>query len=267
MALDISRPNPGRVYDYLLGGTHNFESDRQQGENFKKILPGWDIGAQLGRRCLSKAARYLAELGHSYFIDFASGLPTQDNVHQAVRLVRPHCKVIYSDIDPLTMAYALEILGDDPNVRYIHCDAAEPEEMLDHSTLHELFGNQRKVAFTFMGVSYFLSDVKLRHALAVLHDWAAPGSHLALSFIVPVRGITSMVKQAQDVFAQQLNQTFYLRSTQELLALTGAWREFGPGIQPYDVYVPPSYMPELSDPATREEAVANIRGHVAFFEG
>lgn len=266
MTIDISRPNPGRVYDYLLGGKHNFEADRQQGERFKQILPGWDIGARLGRQCLSKAVRYLAELGHEYFIDFASGLPTQDNVHIAAQSVRLKNKVIYSDIDPLTMAYALEILGNDPNVRYIHCDAAEPEEMLNHSTLRDLFGHQRKVAFVFMGISYFLSDAKLRHALQVMHEWSLPGSHLVLSFIVPVKGITPTVRQIMDIFTTEMHQPIYFRTIPEQLALMGAWREFGPGIQPYDVYAPPGVIPELNDATVRENMIKDIRGHIAFFE-
>lgn len=266
MALDLSRPNPGRVYDYLLGGTHHFEADRIQGDRLIKILPGWDIGARLGRQCLSKAVRYLAELGHQYFIDFASGLPTQDNVHLAARSVSSSCKVIYSDIDPLTMAYSLEILSGDPNVRYVHCDAADPEELLDHSALRDLFGNQRKVAFTFMGISYFLSDGKLRRALQVMHDWAAPGSHLALSFIAPMSGLTPAVKQVVDIFNRDLNMPFHLRTRQELLAMMGAWREFGPGIQPYDVYAPPGAVPEINSPLVREQMIESIRGHVAFFE-
>ncbi len=266
MTLDISKPNPGRVYDYLLGGTHNFEADRLQGERFKQILPGWDIGARLGRQCLSKAVRYLAELGHEYFIDFASGLPTQDNVHLAAQSVYPGSKVIYSDIDPLTMAYSLEILGGNPNVRYVHCNAAEPEEMLEHSVVRELFGTRRKVAFVFMGISYFLSDVQLRHALQVMHDWAIPGSHLVTSFVVPVSGFTPAVRQVVDIFAHNLNMPFYLRTVREFLALTGDWREFGPGIQPYDVYAPPGSVPEINDPLVREKVIENIRGHVAFFE-
>lgn len=266
MTLDITKPNPGRVYDYLLGGKHNFEADRAQGERFKKTLPGWDIGANLGRQSLSKAVRYLAELGHTYFIDFASGLPTQDNVHIAAQSVHLKSKVIYSDVDPLTMAYSLEILGNDPNVRYIHCDAGEPEELLDHSTLRELFGTNRKVAFTLMGISYFLSDSQLRHALQTLHDWAAPGSHLATSLIVPMHGITPAAKQVVDIFSRDLNTPFYLRTIKEFLALTKPWREFGPGIQPYDVYVSSGTVPEINDPAVREKAIESIRGHVAFFE-
>ena len=37
--IDASKPNAGRIYDYLIGGSHNFEIDRQVGDDLKKKLP------------------------------------------------------------------------------------------------------------------------------------------------------------------------------------------------------------------------------------
>ena len=34
-----STPNAGRTYDFLLGGHHNFEVDRQTSENLLQIAP------------------------------------------------------------------------------------------------------------------------------------------------------------------------------------------------------------------------------------
>ena len=36
---DTSKPNAGRIYVYLLGGSHNFEVDRQRAEGVLKIFP------------------------------------------------------------------------------------------------------------------------------------------------------------------------------------------------------------------------------------
>jgi S-adenosyl methyltransferase len=38
--VDPSRPSPARVYDYLLGGQHNFESDRAAAEVVRRVIPG-----------------------------------------------------------------------------------------------------------------------------------------------------------------------------------------------------------------------------------
>ena len=61
MSVDLSRPNAGRVYDYLLGGKHNFPADREFGEQIKQVLPGFDVGAQRGRQSLCRAVNRLAE--------------------------------------------------------------------------------------------------------------------------------------------------------------------------------------------------------------
>ena len=38
-ALDLTRPNTARVYDYLLGGKDNFAADREQGDILLGICP------------------------------------------------------------------------------------------------------------------------------------------------------------------------------------------------------------------------------------
>jgi hypothetical protein len=262
VSVDITTPNAGRVYDYLLGGTHNFPADREFGEQVKQVIPGFDVGAKRGRQCLGLAVTYLAHRGHKYFLDFASGLPTQDNVHFCVQAVHPDARVIYSDIDPLTMAYALEILGEAPNVRYMHCDASEPEELLESSTLRKLFGTQHLAAITFMGISHYLPGATLKRALRVLYDWAFSGSHLVLGFVAPRSAeITLATKRMVDSYQKALNVTLHLRTPEEVTALAGHWRVCDPGVLPYDVYLGATGTDQLKDPA-----IMNIRGHIAFFE-
>ena len=39
---DASQPNAGRIYDYLLGGSHNFEIDREAAQVAEEVaLLGW----------------------------------------------------------------------------------------------------------------------------------------------------------------------------------------------------------------------------------
>ena len=37
--VDASIPSAGRIYDYMLGGYHNFEVDRQVAEQLQTRLP------------------------------------------------------------------------------------------------------------------------------------------------------------------------------------------------------------------------------------
>jgi hypothetical protein len=112
---DAGRPNAGRIYDYLLGGKHNFEIDRQAAEKILQISPFATKFVRLIRWFLGEATRRLVEEGFSHFLDFASGLPTKDHIHE---VAPPDAKVIYSDIDPITVEYAKEILKDKPNTRF-----------------------------------------------------------------------------------------------------------------------------------------------------
>jgi len=36
---DPSKPSSGRMYDYYLGGSHNFEVDRQAADQILKLFP------------------------------------------------------------------------------------------------------------------------------------------------------------------------------------------------------------------------------------
>src|SRR5512143_2542931 len=97
--VDASKPSAGRMYDYYLGGNHNFEVDRQAADQVLKIMPFVAKGARLQRWTLQDIAIELGEKrGYDVIIDFASGLPTMDHIHYKVP---KGTTVIYSDSDPV----------------------------------------------------------------------------------------------------------------------------------------------------------------------
>ena len=113
---DPSRPSAGRMYDYFLGGNHNFEVDRQAAEQVIKLLPFMPKALRLQRWPLQDIAVELSEKrGFDVIIDFASGLPTNDHIHQKVK---PGTIVIYSDYDPVVVEYARDILKDAANTYF-----------------------------------------------------------------------------------------------------------------------------------------------------
>jgi hypothetical protein len=152
---DSSKPNAGRIYDFLLGGNHNFEVDRLAAQQLIKLQPFMPKLFRAIRWFLGEAVRRLAADGFTQFIDFASGLPTVDHIHQ----VAPSgTKVIYSDIDPVTVAYGQEILKESPDTRYVVCNASKPEDLLGAPVVSQLLGNSRRVAIGFSGIAWFISD-------------------------------------------------------------------------------------------------------------
>ena len=98
--IDTTQPNAGRIYDFLLGGNHNFEPDQQASQMLLQVAPFMPQALKQIRSFLGVSTKRLVADGFKYFIDFASGLPTNDNIHH---FVSSEVKVIYSDIDPGTI--------------------------------------------------------------------------------------------------------------------------------------------------------------------
>ena len=75
--IDTSRPSAGRIYDYILGGHHNFEVDRQAADQIISLIPFLPKAMRLQRWCLQDLAVELTEKRqYDVIVDFASGLPT-----------------------------------------------------------------------------------------------------------------------------------------------------------------------------------------------
>ncbi len=177
--VDTSKPSAGRMYDYYLGGSHNFEVDRQVANQVLKLMPFLSKYIRLQRWALQDIAVELAEKrGFDVIIDFASGLPTNDHIHHKVP---KGTTVIYSDYDPVVVEYTKEILGNTPDTYFFKSDASRPEELLERPEVQKILGGRRKVAFVLWGVSMFLADEGLLHSVKYLHNWASPGSCLVFN--------------------------------------------------------------------------------------
>lgn len=232
---DSGKPNAGRIYDYLLGGNHNFEVDRMAADQVVRLMPFFPKLCKLVRWFLGEAVRRLCEQGYTQFIDFASGLPTVDHIHQ---VAPPGTKVIYSDIDPVTVAYGQEIIKDNPSVRYGVCPAQKPEELLNSPLVQQFFDANRKVAIGFNGVAYFLPDEKLQHSMKILHDWAGKDSRLFLCDLgFEKTEINTSTGKEMDALYQRIGQPIYPRDRKTLETLTRPWKLREPGLQPLEEWV------------------------------
>ncbi len=233
---DAGKPNAGRIYDFLLGGDHNFEVDRVAAQQILSLMPFFPKLFKLVRWFLGESVRRLAADGFTQFIDFASGLPTVDHIHQ---VAPPGTKVIYSDIDPITVAYGQEIIKDNPNVRYAVCPAEKPEDLLGSPVIGELFGNDRKVAIGLNGIVYFLPDEAVSRAVKVLYDWAGAGSRLFLcdlGFHVVEAAFSKEGREMAAVY-QKMSQPVFPRSQRTLEKLVKPWKATPPGYKRLEDWV------------------------------
>ena len=180
--VDPARPSTARIYDFLLGGEHNFEADRAAGQMLKSRAPELADSAWANRGFHQRAAKWIAEQGIRQFIDIGSGLPTVGNTHEVVRRVAPDARVVYVDNDPMVLAYGKALLGDDRNATVIMADVRDPDAVLGHADLRGLIDFTQPVGLLITAVLHFVSDEDDPPAL--ISRYMAPlaeGSYLALS--------------------------------------------------------------------------------------
>jgi S-adenosyl methyltransferase len=183
--IDPTRPSPARMYDYMLGGTHNFKVDREATERFRQQMPDLYDAAWANRGFHGRAARWMVvEQGIRQFIDIGSGLPTQRNTHEVVRAVAPDARVVYIDSDPMVLLMTKELLADDATTAVIEADLRDPEVVLGHPDLQALVDFGEPVGLLMTAVLHFIADDS--DPWALVRQYVAPlcpGSYLALSHI------------------------------------------------------------------------------------
>jgi SAM-dependent methyltransferase len=210
------------MYDYFLGGNHNFEVDRQAGNQVLKVLPFLAKFVRLQRWALQEIAVELTEKrGYDLIIDFASGLPTNDHIHYKV----PNgTTVIYSDYDPVIVEYTRDILKGTPDVYFFQGDARHPDELLNRPEVQKIIAGRRKVAFVFWGVSAFLADDEIANPMRCLYDWAAPGSCLVFNAqLAEMNPEEPALVQALNIY-KQTGTIGYIRTLKQYQELLRPWQ-------------------------------------------
>ncbi len=215
--VDPAIPSPARIYDYVLGGTHNFASDRAAAERIREMTPDLADAAWVNRGFHQRAARWLAaERGIGQFIDIGSGLPTMGNTHTAVQKERPGARVVYVDIDPMVQAYASELLAADGTTAVVTADLCDPDRVLGDPALRGLIDFGRPVGLLITAVLHFVPDEadpweKVGRYCAAL----APGSYLVLSHVTHERLPPRLVQTGREVYASATHGV-YPRSLAEV---------------------------------------------------
>lgn len=219
--IDTSRPSAGRIYDYILGGHHNFEVDRQAAEQVIKLIPFLAKALRLQRWCLQDLALELTEKrGFDTIIDFASGLPTNDHIHH---VVPAGTTVIYSDFDPVVVEYGREILADTSHTYYFQADARRPEELLNRSEVQDILGGRRDIALVYWGISVFLSDDEIAYAARSLYEWSSASTCWAfMAQGADVDANSAGMSETSKIY-ERIGSRLYLRPLSAMMQLIHPW--------------------------------------------
>jgi SAM-dependent methyltransferase len=181
-SIDVERPSVARIYDYLLGGAHNFASDREVARQALAVKPDLRTQAFANRDFLGRAVEYLSGLGIRQFLDIGSGIPTVGNVHEIARRTEPQARVTYVDRDPVAVAHAQAILAGDPYTAVIQGDLRDPERVLAHPNTRAMLDLEQPVAVLLVAILHVIPDSDDPYGIvAALHRAVAPGSYLVIA--------------------------------------------------------------------------------------
>lgn len=176
------------MYDYILGGAHNFAVDRELGDEVIRTCPDGAESMRANRIFLRRAVRHLVELGARQFLDIGSGIPTVGNVHEVARRVAPECTVLYVDIDPVAVAHSEAILLGDDRAGVICADLRDPDLIIEEASRLGLVDFDRPVAVLLAGVMHFLAPADDPDAIvARLRSKLGKGGYLLISHVTEDR--------------------------------------------------------------------------------
>ncbi|MBV9143579.1 MAG: SAM-dependent methyltransferase [Pseudonocardiales bacterium] len=225
---NIVVPSAARMYDYVLGGAHNFKVDREAAERLLAAVPARDM-VRLNRGFLRRAILFLVEAGIRQFLDLGSGIPTVDNVHEIAQEADPSCRVLYVDIEPITVAHSQLLLAGNGNAAVIRADLRQPQTILDSPEAHRLLDLTQPLGLIMVEVMQFVPDSDDPWSIvAGYRERLARGSYLALSHFTP-DGMPERMAQAVEVF-KSTQEPAYPRTHAEVMRLFDGFELVEPGL-------------------------------------
>jgi len=217
------------MYDFYLGGSHNFAADRQLADAALKAWPETPFMCRANRAFLRRAVTHLAGLGIDQFLDLGSGIPTAGNVHEIAQAILPEAHTVYVDSDAVAYAHGSALLADNPYATYLQADLRDPATVLGSQVVADFLDLSRPVAVLMLMTLHFVPDGDDPHGIVETYRRAtAAGSHLVLSHgtseyrPADTAGITSVYSQA--------SHNIVPRDRAQILELTGGWELLEPGL-------------------------------------
>jgi S-adenosyl methyltransferase len=214
--VDPDVPSPVRLYDYFLGGTNHFPVDQEAGEALRALIPDIDDAMWANRGFHGRAALWMADHGIRQFIDLGSGLPTQNNTHQAVQKVSPGARVVYVDHDPMVAARSGPLLASRGTTALVTADWRDPDAVLGDPGLRRLIDFAQPAGVLMTTQIHFTPDEDDPWGLVARYMAAvAPGSYLALAHGTYDKIPPHLIQAGRQTYEKATEQ-IHLRSRPEV---------------------------------------------------
>jgi hypothetical protein len=180
--LDLEKPNAARMYDYYLGGSHNFEPDRALAAQVRQVAPWVDHVAGINRAWLRRVVDFLMAQGIRQYLDLGSGIPTAGNVHEIAQRQDPETRVVYVDYEAVAVHHSFELLRDNDNATVVWADVRNPKSVLEHEETRRLIDFTQPVGLLCAGLLLFIGDdYDPAGLIGTYRNACPPGSYLAIS--------------------------------------------------------------------------------------
>jgi SAM-dependent methyltransferase len=232
--VDTRRANVARVYDYWLGGSHNFLADQDLARAIVAVEPNTRDGVRANRAFLGRAVRFLAASGIRQFLDIGSGIPTEGNVHEVAQQASPGARVVYADIDKVAVAHSQAILTGNPAATAIEADLRDPGNILSSDAVRNLIDLSEPTGLLLNCVLHFIDDLEQPwQIVATLRDALAPGSYLVLAHATN-EARPRVAQAAEKVYNRRVATNIHMRSRADVLRFFDGFDVVDPGL----VYIP-----------------------------
>jgi hypothetical protein len=230
------------MYDYFLGGGHNFAIDREAAEQLFKLYPDLPLVSRANRALLRRAVRFLVDAGVSQFLDIGSGIPTAGNVHEVAQRANPDARVVYVDVEPIAVAHSQAILHDVPNTLAVLGDARRPEEVINHPEVRRQLDWTQPMGILLLAVLHFVpDDAEAAHIVRSLLEAMPSGSYLVMTHATTEQIDESGRRKVEQLY-QQATSPFHFRTRAQIAQLFDGLELVEPGL----VYLP-LWRPESED--------------------
>jgi len=237
--LDTTRAHTARIYEYLQGGMHYFDVDREAAETALRHVPQAREILRENRAFLNRATRVLAAAGITQFLDLGSGLPGTDNLGDVARRAHPDARIVFVDYDPMVAVHgrALVAAADPAHTAVVEADVRRPCDVLADPELRRVLDLERPVAIVMNSLLHFIAPEDDPHAIVAQFMAAVPaGSALVVSHITD--GGKPMQAEAAVRAWDQATSNMYMRTEEEITALFAGMEILEPGVVPRPLWRP-----------------------------
>ena len=255
-SVNVDKPSAARMYDYLLGGSHNFAVDREFLEKLLEIQPNAKRWAIMNRAFLRRAVLFMLEQGIRQFLDLGSGIPTVGNVHEIAQAQDSSARVVYVDNEHVAVAHGQLLLESNENAVIVQADITKPGLVLNDPLTQRLLDFTQPVGLLAITIGHYILDEQdPRGVFAAYRDALPAGSLMALTHVTNDFD-RDRTESLTDEMTKNSQNKAQARTREEILELFGEFALVEPGLVTTSQWRPD--LPEEVDEPERDGLYAGV---------